>query len=373
LDFVALKDQQQTVRGTAEVLLKLRDRIKADALLVISCDAIVDPACIPPLAMLHRARCASLTMLLAKKRRPGQPSAPAPAPSAAAAPAAPAVSSTKIDEETTDFIGFDEATGRVLHFESGFETGEVLRVGKRVLASSVAGGCMSVRCDLLDAHVYVLSRWVLDLIAAREASLRSLKADVVPWLVRAQFSAKLQDGLPESAAPATKPMCGSMTHASRQCDAVGVYAHVVDGAAALVTRANTIAAFTEANREIARGVHVYVPWEAADKNKFISVTATVDQQTQVGPECVVGDASRIGGRCGIRRSVIGKNCTIGATAKITNSVIMDSVVIGDGATVSDSIVCPNAQIRPKVTVKDSKIGAGCEIKEDVTGDTKTLE
>ncbi len=51
---------------------------------------------------------------------------------------------------------------------------------------------------------------------------------------------------------------------------------------------------------------------------------------QVGVECVVGEGTKLGERCSIKKSVIGKHCNIGDRVKIINSVIMNHVTISSG-------------------------------------------
>lgn len=51
---------------------------------------------------------------------------------------------------------------------------------------------------------------------------------------------------------------------------------------------------------------------------------------QIGVDCVVGQGTKVGERCTIKRSVIGKHCHIEDKVKIINSVIMNHVTISAG-------------------------------------------
>jgi len=44
---------------------------------------------------------------------------------------------------------------------------------------------------------------------------------------------------------------------------------------------------------------------------------------------MVGEGSRIGERCSVKKSVIGKHCTIGKNVKINNAILMDHVTVQD--------------------------------------------
>ena len=49
--------------------------------------------------------------------------------------------------------------------------------------------CRLVRADLNSAHVFVFAHWVLKLLEAKEY-LISIRADLVPYLMRAQYRSK---------------------------------------------------------------------------------------------------------------------------------------------------------------------------------------
>lgn len=50
---------------------------------------------------------------------------------------------------------------------------------------------------------------------------------------------------------------------------------------------------------------------------------------QIGPDSMIGEGSKMGERCSVKKSVIGSHCTIGKNVQISRSIIMDYVVIED--------------------------------------------
>ena len=46
---------------------------------------------------------------------------------------------------------------------------------------------------------------------------------------------------------------------------------------------------------------------------------------KVGPDCIVGDGSKLAEKVSVKKSVVGQNCDIAEKVKIANSIIMDQV------------------------------------------------
>eukprot|EP00727_Mastigamoeba_balamuthi_P007342 m51a1_g3228 hypothetical protein (449) ;mRNA; f:89975-91855 len=340
------------------VLKKLKDTIKEENVLVIPGDLIVDPSLLCAVARLHRSRRASLTMLLAKLK--------------AIEDQLPTARKAKLYPDDSNVFALEEGTNRVLAVWP-----EGARRSVRVSKASLArcGGSACLRADLFDSHLYALDRWALDALAARDSTTR---AHFVSFLVRSQQrQQQLQAGAaaPEAAGLSeAECLVSQMTHARPQPPGPGCYAVIADassGPSSFCLRVSTIASFFEANKELSRGAHAYLPREEALKGRFLAKTAKVDPQTQVGAECVVGDSSEIGARCGVKHSVVGRHCVIASGAKIANSVVMDHVTIAEGATLSDCVVCSGAVVNSKAQLKDCVVGYGrvVDANTKVEGDT----
>lgn len=375
----ARKAKGPTVRGGDQ----LAPLITASSdVLLVNCTSIIEARCYQQLLTQHRNKQSKLTMLLAKQPPPVTDPGVVPPPYDA--------------EDVYDAIGIDEDTGRLLHFEAGVDIESEIAVPRTVLSSPLSGGRVSLHTDYKDVRAYVLSREVLDYVRkSKKAEVTSFGCDVIPFFVRCQFFAEDAARLPNAAKKREDERAAAReaeamakrdrlefvqldtcdSHSSRRAAVsdVGCYAVVVDTRNATCLRANTLLQYMAANRLIASGKAGIRPWEALDKNRFISASAQISPKTQVGPECVVGDSTDIGEQCGIRKSIIGKNCFVHAGAKITNSVLMDGVVVMDRAVVADSILCNGVHVDANVSVKGCQLGAGVCATADISNESVTKE
>ena len=349
--------------------------------LLVNCTSIIESRCFSELLMLHRRKQSKLTMLLAKQPPP---------------PTDPGVQPPPYDsDDIYDTIGIDEDTGQLLFFTAGIDVNSGVSIPLTVLSSHVSGGNISLHTDFKDVRAYMLSREVLDFVKkSKKEDFPSFASDVIPFFIRCQFFPEDAAKLPHaskkkveakasaSAAEASArrynieftemDVCDS--HLSRGVDVSDVkcFALVVDSSTVTCLRANTMIQYMLANKQIATGKSSIKPWEAQDKDRFISSGAQIDPKTQVGADCVIGDSS-IGEKCGIRKSIIGKNCSIHPGAKVVNSVLMDDVVVMEGASITDSILCNGVHIDAKVTIKNCQLGAGYCATSDHVSEAVTKE
>lgn len=119
---------------------------------------------------------------------------------------------------------------------------------------------------------------------------------------------------------------------------VGLNLH--DPGAGFTNRANTLAAYLEANRHVFQSTIRCFPY-TNNTSKFLSSTtwtlpsdpenrALIDQKVVISADSMVGGSTRIEERSSVKRSVIGKHCHIGKMVKITGCVILDHCVISEG-------------------------------------------
>lgn len=97
--------------------------------------------------------------------------------------------------------------------------------------------------DLLDAHLYIFAKWVIDFITA-DKSISTIKGELIPFLARKQFS-DFEDPSPRSAA-LKQVLIDNNPVSSEDPMEIRCYAHVLpslpanDGADdVLCVRANT--------------------------------------------------------------------------------------------------------------------------------------
>ncbi|XP_056019961.1 translation initiation factor eIF-2B subunit gamma-like isoform X2 [Ostrea edulis] len=251
LDYVTVSNNEV---GTADVLREIRKKIKTD-ILIISCDLITDIS-LHNIANLHRTHDASLTMLLS------------PLPVQFYEAVAPGVKSRKQLEK--DFFGFDEKGERILFTQSEADVDETISVKKSVLKKHPY---MCIKSGLTDCHLYLMKKWIVDYLVENE-SLSYIRTELVPHLVRKQFTKmKVKDKLPqanlsviseaqkmdilkfsseEEYATDIRDMSSWNDHRGDMADCyhgdkIRCYAYIQDGG--LCTRVNTIASYSEANRQ----------------------------------------------------------------------------------------------------------------------------
>jgi len=341
--------------GTAEVLYKIRGHLKTD-FIVVSGDLILDDAYLHHAVDIHRSRDAAVVLLLKQPTQEQQAQEKA-------ARAKPATKSGKHQEQTFDYIGLDDKKERVLFMTSSADVDEGLIVSKSLLRRYPH---MKIFTTLLDSHLYVCSRWVLDLLTEdkekKKNRFASLKDDVVPYLVSSQGSARKLESLPASAKESPQSLALSMatTHSDGALPGkTSCFAFYTEKGYCI--RVNTLPLYSEVNRDIARLASVYQPWEPKGRGNFIGDSTSIHVQTQIGADCVVGAFSKIGERCSVKKSIIGKHCQIGDNVKLANSVIMDHVTIGNNCTLTDTVVCDNVVMKENCNSKDAQIGVGCQV------------
>lgn len=295
-----------------------------------------------------------------------------------------------------DTIGLDEVTGRLVHFVAGIDVMSKISIPRTVLSSAACGGNINIHTDYNDVRAYVLSHEVLDFVKkCKKPDFTSFGGDIIPFLLRCQFFPEDAAKLPCTAKKKAEfkdferssekrakrhkleftQMDACDSHSSRSLSVMSdwsCYALVVDSVTVTCQRANTKVQYMACNKLIASGKSTIKPWEALDKNRFISTSAQIDPKTNVSPESVVGD-SNIAAMCGIRKSIIGKNCIIHAGAKVTNSVLMDGVVVMEKAVISDSILCNGVHVDSGVSVKGSQVGAGFCVTRDLDNESVSTE
>jgi len=341
--FEVLKDSL----GTAEALLKIKDRIHTN-FIVVSCDLIVQEGFLHRMADIHRTREAAVTALFHKR--------------------SPSANNEEDSKKTTlnksldtslspDLIGLDDK-GRILHFISLADVENIIRIKKCPFLKRFPS--VTFHTNLQDAHFYIFSYWILELLE-HHTEITSIKAELIPFLVKIQIDQRLpnKDGM---AAELLNPkdLYREMSSSDKmERNRLGCFAYVVEDQ--FCARVNTIQAYMYINREIAKGTTGFLPWERMVRNAFIADSAQLSQKTQIGPECIVGNSTEIGEKCGVKKSIIGNHCKIGNNVKITNSVIMDHVTIMERSTIQNSIICNNVHIADSCTIINCQVGISCSI------------
>jgi len=131
-------------------------------------------------------------------------------------------------------------------------------------------------------------------------------------------------------------------------------------------RANTLATYTQANLDVARG-------DRFDKESELPTSADpiLAKEGNFALKSFSGDSARgfgveVGMRSSVKKSSVGPHCKLGAGVKLTNCILMDHVVVQDKVTMSNCIVCSNAQIGEGASLKDTQVADGITIEPGAT-------
>lgn len=383
--------------GTADALRHkdVRDKLTRDVL-VVSCDVITNFP-LQQLADAFRVEDAALSCLLAPFAKQW----------AEAVPPGPKTKRKGATGER-DFVGVEPETRRLLFLANEADVEDDVITFKKALFKRHPR--MLMRAKILDAHVYLMRRWVLDLLASK-SSKATLKGEFLPYLLSKQFSAhrkKTSDGAAEELGVEASlekkrvadffeedPWMESLRELSNasslnalslprpspvRCNAA--FASADD----FCVRVNTTAAFCELNKSVLKLMpeffqesHSKSPTpecgSAQRKSESESAAPTSGRsgaRSGVVGDSLVGEGTTLGAKAVVKRSVIGKNCRIGDNAKIVNSVILDGVAVGRNSSLTGSLALEEAAIGDGVDVKDSLVGVGVVVDDGAKAANETL-
>ncbi|CAA0403667.1 putative nucleotidyl transferase domain, nucleotide-diphospho-sugar transferase [Arabidopsis thaliana] len=351
--------------GTAGALRAIAHHLTAKDILIVSGDIVSD---IPPgaVAATHRRHDAAVTVMLCAQPVSG-----------------PSESGGSGGKDKTkkpacdDIIGLDSLKQFLLYIAKGTEIKKDTRVKKSILC---AAGKMEIRSDLMDSHIYAFKRAVLQEVLDQKPAFRSLKQDVLPYLVRTQLRSDVfsdQSNVEENGngngknnmqnnevvlsqilSNASMPSfhqvyeSGLGTRKTHKC-----CVYIADESKYFV-RLNSIQAFMDVNRDVIGESNHLSGYSFSAHHNIVHPSAELGSKTTVGPHCMLGEGSQVGDKCSVKRSVIGRHCRIGSNVKIVNSVVMDHATIGDGCSIQGSVICSNAQLQERVTLRDCQVEAG---------------
>ncbi|GFR91184.1 translation initiation factor eIF-2B subunit gamma [Elysia marginata] len=375
LEFFGIPDQEDI--GTADSLRLVADRVKTN-ILVVSCDLITDGDFLD-LMSVHRKNESCLTVMLSQL--------PNSITTDVVVPGFKAKQRSNLEEKIS--MGFDfNNMEHIVYWKAQVDMeDEFVAFTKKFLNRFP---CARIQSNWTDCHAYLIKDFILKYLKdKREVS--SVQGELVPLVVKKQMSV-FQPSQPQEessmASPngdlkldkkkdlihyagesssslshtvqslsLTSPNFGTSNDAPRK-NLIGCYAYrQTEG---FCVRANTIAAFAEASKQMPRLTSHFLP---AKQNAGPNVPegTVIKSKSQVGADSMLGENVTIGEKVSIKKSVVGKNCTIGDGVKITNSVVMDGVSISQSCTISNCIVSQSA-----------KIETGCQLSNCIIGDNQTI-
>uniref|UniRef100_A0A8C5QQ87 Translation initiation factor eIF2B subunit gamma n=1 Tax=Leptobrachium leishanense TaxID=445787 RepID=A0A8C5QQ87_9ANUR len=361
VEVVCLPDDKAPEMGTADSLRFIYRKIKSD-LLVVSCDLITEVA-LHEVVDLFRAHNASLSMLMQK----------APTPSEHV----PGQKGKQKAVEERDFIGVDDTGKRLLLLANEEDLDDGLDVKKCILQRYPR---VHMHMGMADAHLYCLKKYVLDFLVKNE-SLSSVRRELVPYLVRRQFSSSglshNQKGPEQQGSKESRPndIYSFLeedklmeTALSKSCwndhrgdmrepyhgGRLRCYVHVARNE--LCCRVNSLATYIEANRQVPRLLSA-----VCTEDLRVHTSATITDKLMVGTDSMIGAQTQVGEKTSIKHSLLGSNCSVRERVKITNCIIMNGVTVHEGCSLQGSVICNNVVIESGADIKDCLLGPDLRI------------
>ncbi|XP_053549529.1 translation initiation factor eIF-2B subunit gamma [Bombina bombina] len=361
LDFVCLPEDKATEMGTADSLRHIYQKIKSDVL-VLSCDLITEVD-LHEVVDLFRAHNATLSMLMKKASEttehiPGQ-------------------KGKQKTVEERDFIGVDGTATRLLLLSNEEDLDDGLDLKKCILQRYPR---IHIKMGMVDAHLYCLRKYVVDFLTMNE-SFSSIRRELVPYLVRKQFSAAVSsrqdqehehDGNKETNPKdihsfiKEDPLLDTALNMSCWNDHRGdmlepyhgnrlrCYVHVAEEK--LCYRVNSLATYIEANRQAPR-----LLCDVCSEDPRVHSSAVITDKLMVGPDSMIGQGTQVGEKTSVKHSLLGSSCCIKDRVKITNCIIMNGVTVHEGCNLQGSLICNNAVIESGAEIKDCLLGHGLRI------------
>ncbi|XP_043643025.1 translation initiation factor eIF-2B subunit gamma [Drosophila teissieri] len=346
--------------GTADSLRYIYDKIKSD-FLVVSCD-LVSNVSLYPLINKFREHDAALAMLLFPSGFESDVVMPGP--------------KSKHKPER-DLIGIHAATQRLAFVSAASDCEETLNIQRHLLKNR---GRLEVYSRLVDAHVYVLKKWVIDYLRRKE-NISTFKGEFLPHLIKKQHSKRppkpvldttsevgvvtknedhvlhyVDHTILDQKITQTSLFNQSLSQAPYHGDVVRCYG-IQAPKDAIGVRVNNTLSFLAINRKLAS------IWNnlCGEKHPLISPGAVV-KSTQT-KEIIAADNAKLSEKTSLNFSVFGPNCIINPKNIVANSLIMSNAVVEEGCNIDNCIIGHRAQVKSGSVLKNCIIGPNYVVEE----------
>ncbi|KAJ5074613.1 translation initiation factor eif-2b subunit gamma [Anaeramoeba ignava] len=339
--------------GTADVLRSIREQIRSD-FIVISSDLITD-APLHHVADIHRVFDSTVTLLLHQEEKE---------------------TLTQMQKDKfyyQDYIGLNE--DNICFFGSSIDFEKRIKTKPWILNKY---GEFSLHRNLTDSHIYIFSRWILDLLSIKK-EISSIKGDLIPYLVSKQATLLQKEKYSKifkrfhKQAPVQKSInCIAVIDSKEpHISKFNNYENVKSSN--IFIRVNTVSSYKRANFEIAKATSELLPFEKKVSDDFVDATTNLVNDPFLTSPCIIGQCVSIGAKSVLMKSIIGPHCKIGENVKIQNSIIMDHVTIGNDCVINDSVICSNSLIQNNCELVSCVVGSTYSIEENSSYKNKLLK
>lgn len=350
--------------GTSESLQHFSEYFKSD-LVVVSCD-LLSNIDLQKVLNLYRKHNASITTLMFPYLSPAALTVPGPK------------SKIKIER---DVVGLDTITNQMVFLASTSDFEENLPFQLSLLKKH---GSIKLMSKLLDSHLYVINRWVIDYLSNTEL-ISTIKGELLPHIINKQNSRKncsasnfktndIVDVMPANIYKYA--MEDKLTLKIREIsvyndndnvtdtyhnDIVRCYCYIASNEEFAI-RANTLFEYYKINKEIFER-YSDITKLGTDKNSISPYAEVLSTQLD-SKSCSVGDHCKIAEKTSIKNSIISSKCLINNKTRISDCIIMNGVTIGENCVIANCIICNDAVVSDNCNIKDCIVGSNYVVSKD---------
>ncbi|KAK3870672.1 hypothetical protein Pcinc_024117 [Petrolisthes cinctipes] len=341
--------------GTADSLRHILHKIKrnVDDVVIVSSDLVTDVK-LQDVLDFHRAHGSTLTALTAPLTPPQHQPAPGPR--------------TK-PFTSSDVMVTESESGRLVLVVAGGDYDHTLTLPS--VRSSKAP--LLVSTSLLDAHLYIVKRSILEQCLAKESACQdmgSFKAEILPYIVSRQFQPHNKETGPDEdfeslVSQYNTSVVVSRHHTSASFSAITCYAYKHQG---LCVRVNTIPTYWDINRRMYSLIDKVLPGLSEPRRH---PSAQIHEKAQVSEDSVVGAGTLVSEKTNITSCVLASHCRVDPMARLSNSVLAHHTAITSGCVVENSLV--RASLNHKCVLKNCIVTDSSRIQEGKTYINEILE
>ncbi|XP_026751108.1 translation initiation factor eIF-2B subunit gamma [Galleria mellonella] len=276
-------------------------------------------------------------------------------------------SKTKPDR---DLVCIDKDTQRLVFLASASDFEENVTLPRIVIKKFES---VSLYSRLLDAHVYVMKKWIMNYLVESE-KFTSIKGELIPYIVKKQLSKPKnvsdKKGLSEKNVDISvdifdyavengfeskiREMSSYNDNGSKGVnynDLLRCYAHIPNKST-FGMRINTLSTFYLCNNKILS------KWEEVTGSSLTErFHSTSEVKTkQIDENSTVGEKSIVNEKTSIKSSFIGANCVIENKVRLTNCILMNNVTIKEGCVLQDCIIYTGATVDTSCSMQYCLVG-----------------
>lgn len=209
---------------------------------------------------------------------------------------------------------------------------------------------MVIRTDLLDPHIYILNKWVFDLLCESQR-FTSIQTDFLPYFLKLQY----RNLSPEVSAVKN-------TDEELKC-----MSYIVPQRFHFCERVDTVNNYLLVNTEILNySVSSTTPWPVLSKTKAEKEEKITLKNT------LVHETASIGEGCILKDCIVGKDVVVEPGCRINNCVFMKNSIIKQECRIQRSIVCCDCIVGDRCVLVDCQMEAKASLPDNTEVKTEVI-